>query len=40
MTHTNSLLRSLIAIVAIGVMGLAALAQTPEQNEEIGRAHV
>jgi uncharacterized protein YjbI with pentapeptide repeats len=27
------LLRILIAIVAIGAMGLAALAQTPEQNE-------
>lgn len=32
------LLRILIAIVAIGVMGLAALAQTPEQNEAARKA--
>lgn len=32
------LLRILIAIVAIGAMGLAALAQTPEQNEAARRA--
>lgn len=32
------LLRILIAIVAIGAMGLAALAQTPEQNEASRKA--